>query len=72
LPYNDAKIEEKIGLILSERKDGVRFSANVNQNCSRFFAEGSELLPTIMAAFIAPIEVPAIISNLIPYLSKVL
>ncbi len=46
--------EEKIALILSSRK-GVMRSANDNQNCSRIFADVSELFPAIMAAFMAPL-----------------
>jgi hypothetical protein len=46
--------EEKIALILSSRKEGVMRSANDNQNCSRIFADDSELFPEIIAAFMAP------------------
>jgi hypothetical protein len=72
LPYKNTIIEEKIALTLSARKEGVMCSASENQNFSSVFAEDLSLLPAIMAALTAPIEVPATISNSIPYFSRVL
>jgi len=48
-------------------------SASSNQNCSKAFSGWSfSLLPAIIEAFTPPIEVPAIISNLILLLASTL
>ena len=43
----------------------IEFSPISNQNSSSAFSHFSFLFPAIMAALTPPIEVPAIISNLI-------
>ena len=64
-------IDAKYGLTLSGNPGGVRYSAISNQKFCKSFT-GSFFAPAIIAAFIAPIEVPATISNFIPCLFRAL
>lgn len=50
----------------------IEFSPISNQNSSIAFSGFSFLLPAIMAALTPPIEVPAIISNLILFFASAL
>jgi hypothetical protein len=74
LPYIAACIDDTIHLRLSGNTDGVIFSATFSQKSSNFVAGSSSSFfePAIIAALMAPIEVPAIMSNFIPRLASVL
>jgi uncharacterized membrane protein len=66
-------IDDIVDLRVSGKTDGVIFYAMSSQKSSRFVAAASSFLePVIIAALMAPIEVPAKTSNFIPCLDSVL
>jgi hypothetical protein len=73
LPYIAACNDDTIHLRLSGNTDGVIFSATFSQKSSNCVAGSASFLePAIIAALMAPTEVPAIMSNFMPRLARVL
>src|SRR5439155_10364827 len=73
LPYIAACIDDTIHHRPSGNTEGVIFSATFSQKSSNWAVGSASFFePIIIVTLMAPIEVPAIMSNFIPRLARVL
>lgn len=70
MPHRAAYVDDRTDLNALGMNEGVIVSAIVNQKSSRSRIGLLVLVPAIMAALIAPIEVPATMSKVIPCLAS--
>jgi hypothetical protein len=70
MPHRAAYVDDTTDLNALGMNEGVIVSAIVNQKSSRSRIGLLVLVPAIMAALIAPIEVPATMSKVIPCLAS--